>query len=242
MNFKDVGIIIAKRPLKENTFIITLFTKNHGLYSAVIRGNLKKSGSIYHEGNIVDFLWQARLDEHLGTAKCELIKSYSGLLITNKTKLYAFNSIISLIKLSFHEREKHNKFFPIFEKYLDKLTKDLMTKDLIFAEYIKLELIILQECGYGVNLTECVVTKAREELYYVSPKSASAVCLSAGLPYKDKLLPLPQFLVANEEQISDNDKQNAFNLTTYFLNRYLLNTQQQLYARNKFIEHILVAN
>ncbi len=242
MNFQDKGIIIARRPLKENSFIITLFTENHGLYSAVIRGLSKKSSSIYQEGNIVDFLWQARLDEHLGSAKCELIKSYSGILITNKTKLYAFNSIISLIKGSFHEREKHNKFFPIFQRYLDNLTKDNLSQDFILTEYIKLELIILQECGYGVNLRECVVTGSQEELCYVSPKSASAVCFSAGAPYKDKLLPLPQFLISKQLEISYNDKKDAFKLTTYFLNRYLLNNQPQLYARNKFIEHILVTN
>lgn len=75
MNFKDIGIIIAKKPLKENTAIITVFTENHGLYSGVIRETSKKFGSVNQQSNIVDFLWQARLHEHLGMAKCELIKS-----------------------------------------------------------------------------------------------------------------------------------------------------------------------
>lgn len=235
MNFKDIGIIIEKRPLKENALIITLFTEKHGLYSAVVPQITKKSRAIYQEGNIVDFLWQARLEEHLGTAKCELIKSYSGFLIINKTKLYAFNSIVNLIKLTFHEREPHNNFFLILKKYLDSLAKHF-----VFEEYIQLELTILQEGGYGLNLNKCVVTGIEEDLHYVSPKSASAVSLTAGLPYKDKLLSLPQFLLATNEQISNNDKKNAFILTTYFFNRYLLNHQQQLYARDKFIEHILM--
>lgn len=237
MNLKDRGIIIAKRPLKENAVIITLFTEKHGLYSAVVRGISKKSHSIYQEGNIVDFLWQARLEEHLGTAKCELIKSYSGLLITNKTKLYAFNSIVNLIKLTFHEREPHNTFFLVLKKYLDNLVKNF-----VFEEYIQLELTILQEGGYGLNLSKCVVTGKREDLYYVSPKSASAVSLTAGLPYKDKLLALPQFLLSKVGVISANDKNNAFILTTYFFNRHLLHHQQQLHARDKFIEHIMILN
>ncbi|XVN43063.1 MAG: DNA repair protein RecO [Candidatus Rickettsia vulgarisii] len=233
MNFKDTGIIIAKKPLKENSFIITLFTENHGLFSAVVRGVSKKSSAIYQEGNIVDFLWQARLHEHLGTAKCELIKSYSGIIITNKTKLYAFNSIISLIKIAFHEKENHNEFFPIFKEYLAGLALEFN-----FKEYIKFELDILQECGYGLDLGSCVVTGVIENLHYVSPKSASAVSLSAGLPYQDKLLPLPQFLLISNKEISNDDQKNAFNLTGYFFNRYFLTNQQQLTARDKFVEYI----
>lgn len=234
MNFKDTGIIIAKKPLKENSFIITLFTQNHGLFSAVVRDVSKKSRAVYQEGNIVDFLWQARLHEHLGIAKCELIKSYSGLLITNKTKLYAFNSIISLIKIAFHERENHNEFFPIFKKYLDNLAENFC-----FREYIKFELDILQECGYGLDLSKCVVTGSKDNLHYVSPKSASAVSLSAGLPYQDKLLALPQFLLTNNKEISNDDQKNSFNLTGYFFNRYFLDNHQQLAARNKLVEFIL---
>ncbi len=43
MNIKDIGVIIAKKPLKENTFIITVFTKNHGLYSGVAKESSKQS-------------------------------------------------------------------------------------------------------------------------------------------------------------------------------------------------------
>ncbi|MFP3017876.1 MAG: DNA repair protein RecO [Candidatus Tisiphia sp.] len=234
MNFKDIGIIIAKKPLKENTAIITVFTENHGLYSGVIRETSKKFGSVNQQGNIVDFFWQARLHEHLGMAKCELIKSYAGLLITNKIKLYAFNSIISLIKMAFHERENHNKFFPIFVKYLSSLANSF-----IFEEYIKFELAILQESGYGLDLYKCAVTGTRENLGYVSPKSGRAVCLSEGLPYQDRLLILPQFLTSTNSQITNNDKKQAFNLTTYFFHRYFFHNQQQLHARENFIEYII---
>lgn len=71
--------------------IITVFTENHGLYSYVIWGSSKRFGSVNQQKVIVDFF--GKLDnnyEHLGMAKCELIESYAGLLITNKIKLYAF--------------------------------------------------------------------------------------------------------------------------------------------------------
>ena len=232
MNFKDIGIIIAKKPLKENSAIMTLFTKNHGLYSGLVRKSSKKPNSANQEGNIVDFFWQARLHEHLGMAKCELIKSYSWILINNKIKLYAFNSIISLIKIAFHERENHNNFFPIFAQYLSNLATNFVSE-----EYIKLELAILQESGYGLDLYQCAVTGSRDRLCYVSPKSGRAVCLSVGLPYQDKLLALPQFLISKVSTITDENKIQAFNLTSYFLNRYFFRKEQP-YAREKLIEYI----
>ncbi|MCC8483741.1 MAG: DNA repair protein RecO [Rickettsia endosymbiont of Labidopullus appendiculatus] len=234
MNFKDIGIIIGKKPLKENSSIITVFTKNHGLYSGVIRETSRKSGTINQQGNIVDFFWQARLHEHIGMAKCELIKSYTGLLITNKIKLYAFNSIISLIKIAFHERENHNNFFPIFVKYLNNLANNF-----IFEEYIRFELAILQESGYGLELDKCTVTGSQENLKYVSPKSGKAVCLSEGLKYQDRLLILPQFLTSTKYEITNNDKKQAFNLTTYFFNRYFFHNNQKLHARDNFIQCVL---
>ena len=231
MNFRDVGIIIRKAVLKENTSIILAFTKNHGLYSGVVRESSKKTGSIHQEGNIVDFFWQARLHEHIGMLKCELIRSYNGLLITNKIKLYAFNSVISLIKLSFHEREPHNNFFPILKEYLEKLSREFD-----FQDYIKLELAILNEAGYRLELDNCVVTGTTENLCYLSPKSGKALCASAGLPYLDKLLQLPRFLTSEVDEISPIEKKQAIDLTSYFFNRYLFNNNQQPEARKRFIE------
>ena len=43
MNFRDQGIIIAKNSFKEDSYVVTLFTEKHGLYSGVIkRGGKKK--------------------------------------------------------------------------------------------------------------------------------------------------------------------------------------------------------
>lgn len=136
--------------------------------------------------------------------------------------------------MAFHERENHNKFFPIFVEYLSSLANNF-----IFEEYIKFELAILQESGYGLDLHKCAVTGSRENLGYVSPKSGRAVCLSEGLPYQNRLLILPQFLTSTNSQITNNDKKQAFNLTTYFFNRYFFHKQQQLHARENFIEYII---
>ena len=232
MNFRDQGIIITKNGFKENTYVVTLFTEKHGLYSGVIKQYGKKNGDILAESNLVDFFWGARLHEHLGSAKCELIKSYSSFIIQNKTKLYAFNSIVSIIKKAFCEREPHNQFFPKFLSYLDSLKNN---KDFSFVDYIKLEIDLLSETGYQLVLDSCVVTGKTEDLYYVSPKSGQAVCKEVGQEYADKLLILPQFLI-NGIEPNLQEKRQAFDLTSYFLNRYILHNIV-LKDRQALIEH-----
>ena len=92
MNFRDQGIIISKKPLKERSYIVTIFTENHGIYSGVLTQYTKKTGDSLAEGNLVDFFWNARLHEHIGSVKAELIKSYSSHLLMNKTKSERFES------------------------------------------------------------------------------------------------------------------------------------------------------
>lgn len=241
MNLTDRGIIICKTPLKEKSHVVTLFTQNHGIYSGVMRSHISKTGKSSSpgimEGNLVDFHWQARLHEHLGTAKCELIRSYNAYLIQDRIKLYAFNSIVSLLKKAFCEREPHNNFFPLLLDYIDKSRSTFC-----FKRYIKLELAILQESGYGIDLTTCADTGTTENLIYVSPKSGRAVCASSGKPFADKLLPLPQFILDKENiAASQPDKSSIkamLQLTSYFLGRYIYPNNEMPEARNQLITAI----
>ena len=86
MNFRDRAIIISKKPLKEHNYIITVFTEKHGIYSGVMQQYNKKTGDNLAESNLIDFFWNARLHEHIGSAKAELIKSYNTPIMMNKTK------------------------------------------------------------------------------------------------------------------------------------------------------------
>lgn len=245
MNLTDQGIIIYKTPLKERSYVVTLFTKNHGIYSGVSRIGASKNGRNrapgIMEGNLVDFHWQARLHEHLGTAKCELIKSYNAYLIQNKIKLYAFNSIVSLIKKAFCEREPHNNFFPLLLNYIDNTRNPFC-----FKRYISLELAILQESGYGIDLERCADTGTKENLIYVSPKSGRAVCASSGKPYADKLLPLPQFMLNKTQNsappLNKSDLTDMLQLTSYFLGRYIYPNNNMPTARKQFIEAIMISD
>ena len=232
MNFQDIGIIIAQKPLKENSTIISVLSMNNGLYSGVARWSSKKSKFLLQPGNLVDFFWQARLHEHIGSARCDLIKSYTGVILQNKSKLYAFNSIVSLVLKVFGEREPHNNFFSLFKKYLDGLAKDFN-----FRSYIEVELGILAESGYALQLDKCGATGEISDLFYVSPKTGRAISRNEGKKHSDKLLLLPEFFTNQNAEPSRLEIIQAFNLTSYFFNRYLFHGQS-LSTREAFIDHV----
>ena len=58
----------------------------------------------------------------------------------------------------------------------------------------RFELLVLEELGFGLDLSQCAATGARQDLVYVSPKSGRAVSREAGAPWHDKMLALPAFL------------------------------------------------
>ncbi|KAF8818342.1 DNA repair protein RecO [Rickettsia endosymbiont of Cardiosporidium cionae] len=232
MQFSDTGIVINKKFFKEHLFIIKVLTKNHGLYSAVIRESNRNS-RIISAGYLVDFIWKARLEDYLGTAKCELIKSYSSNFMLNKKKLYAFNSLMNMIYYAFPERENQTIFFKKLLCFLSDLVNDFSIK-----KYFELELSMLKANGYSLNLAQCAVTGSKSELIYVSPKSGNAISKDSGEFYKNKLLKLPQFLI-KDSQIDKQQICEASKLISYFITKYMIKDPKKLYQRTLFISYLL---
>ncbi len=63
------------------------------------------------------------------------------------------------------------------------------------ALFVRWELQLLGELGFGLDLSECAATGTDADLVYVSPRSGRAVSRDAGKPYCDRLLKLPAFLL-----------------------------------------------
>ena len=100
------------------------------------------------------------------------------------------------------------------------------------------ELGLLAELGFGLTLDRCAATGARENLVYVSPKSACAVSAEAGAPYKEKLLPLPSFLRGAASEPSAQDAIDALTTTGYFIETRILHlaSKQLPEARVRILE------
>ena len=100
------------------------------------------------------------------------------------------------------------------------------------------EMALLEEIGFGLDLSCCAATGVVDELEYVSPRSGRAVSRAAAQPYLDKMFVLPQFLLDPSADASDDDVQKAMELTGHFLARrvYLPNGMKMPPARQRLVD------
>ena len=94
------------------------------------------------------------------------------------------------------ERDPHPRLYQALAALLDSLDRPALAAEMM----ARFELMLLDELGFGLDLTSCAATGGRDELIYVSPKSGRAVSREAGAPYADRLLPLPGFLLETGER------------------------------------------
>ncbi|MEZ5691971.1 MAG: DNA repair protein RecO [Rickettsiales bacterium] len=225
MQWTDEAIILSTKKYGENSALLKVLAREHGLFAGVIRGvNSKNNRGIAQSGNITNCTWQARLSQQLGTFKLELTAANTAHIMNNAAKLAATSSICVIIESAFAERHPYPKLFYAFNDFLHLLT----TENNWLHEYIKLEMTLLSESGFGLDLSSCAASGTTENLIYVSPKSGRAVCADAGEPYKNKLLPLPNFLLSSPNPkplVPNHDYKETLagmRLTGYFLEHWLL--------------------
>jgi DNA repair protein RecO (recombination protein O) len=86
------------------------------------------------------------------------------------------------------------------------------------ALYVSWEVGLLDALGFGLDLRTCAATGTTENLRYVSPKSGRAVSAEAGEPYRERLLPLPAFLLQSVDfSVDAAEIADGLRLTGHFL-------------------------
>lgn len=239
MRWDDVGYIIKPKKFGGRSLIVDVFTKNHGRVRGLIKGTKQKPLNTYQIGIGGKVFWSARLEEHLGTLNLEPSTQSSQLLSCLFSKhhrlifLQALNKLLTLILPENHAYE------PLFKAYENFLFSSLLSDDntLLAKSYIRFEQQLLDNLGFGLSLSHCAVTGAKENLCYVSPNTGCAANYEAGLPYKDKLLYLPLFMTQPEQIPSNQDLKKALDLTGYFLHKHFFSHKSDLFRtlREKII-------
>ena len=110
--------------------------------------------------------------------------------------------------------------------------------------FVRFELALLNELGFGLDLAQCAASGVTTDLAYVSPKSGRAVSNAAGKPYADRMLALPVFLRPDMNEAADRaDLEAGFRLTGFFLNRHVYEPRglKPDTARESFIQATLKA-
>jgi DNA repair protein RecO (recombination protein O) len=216
MRWEDDAVILSVRPHGEASAIVQLLTRSYGRHAGLVRGGQgARLRGVYQAGNRVVATWSGRLAEHLGTLECELVSSYAARVLDDPDRLAALSAATAMCEGVMPEREPHAACFEGLLALFESLEGEH------WAEvYVRWELALLAELGFGLDLSACAAGGDNDQLAYVSPRSGRAVSLSAGAPFREKLLVLPAFLVGRGEG-GEAAVAEGLALTGFFLERYL---------------------
>ncbi len=227
---QDTGIITKIHKFGEDSLILDVFTLHHGVMRGMVKcARSSKQNSLYQIGNLADVVWKARLDEHLGNFTLDVIKSYSAPVINNYLQLEGLSAVMAEVSVCLPERQSFPNLFAELTYLLDGLGKDDWEQMFVIWEKR-----LLAELGFAMDLEKCALTGATDGLAFVSPRTARAVTEEAAGIWKDKLLPLPCFMLEkSKEKASCADVINGLDLTGFFLNHYVFMGKEPA-ARGRF--------
>jgi DNA repair protein RecO (recombination protein O) len=238
MEWRDQGIILGIKRHGESSVIAEVMTHVRGRHLGLIRnGRSRTMLPVLQPGNLVELTWRARLDEHLGNFSAEPVNFRAASLMEHAASLHGVQALAALLRL-LPERDPHPHLFDMLNIVLDHLGDASGAGEL----FIRFELAVLNDLGFGLDLAECAATGTRENLEFVSPKSGRAVCREAGLPYQDKLFRLPDFLKEGSTKAATRASlDEAFRMTRYFLDRHVYEPRgiEPVTARDGFIRAVL---
>ncbi len=212
MEWTGEALLIGVRRHGETSLIAEAMVAGRGRYAGLVRGGRSpKLAATLQVGNTIHLTWRARLEDHLGTFSVELMQSRAADLMADRTRLYLTQLVCEHLRL-LPERDPHDRLLGQALNLLDNAPDG--------AALARFELALLDELGFGLDLTSCASTGVTTDLTHVSPKSGRAVSRAAAEPYRDRLLPLPSFLRARGNA-SPDDIRDAFKLTGHFLDRHV---------------------
>jgi DNA repair protein RecO (recombination protein O) len=217
MEWRDEGALLSVRQHGETAAIIEVFTARHGRHLGVVRGGVsRRIAPILQPGAQLDLTWRARLDEHIGAFTVEPIRSRAAQVMDDRRALAALGAVTALLAFALPEREPHPRLYARTVALLDALGAAPGWE----ADYLRWELALLEELGFGLDLARCAATGATEELVYVSPKSGAAVSRAGAGEWADRLLPLPPVLRGGPET-QPGEVAEGLRTTGHFLETWL---------------------
>ncbi|MBY6057702.1 DNA repair protein RecO [Leisingera daeponensis] len=217
MEWRDQGILLSVRRHGESSAIIDVFTEEHGRHAGVVRGGAgRRMAPVLQPGAQLDVTWRARLEDHLGSYQAEPLRSRAAAALSGRLALAGLNTVTALLSFCLPEREPHPDLYTRSERLLDLLGNE----ELWPLAYLRWELALLEEMGFGLDLSACAVTGSRFALAYVSPKTGRAVSREGAGDWAERLLPLPPVMLGQGDA-GDAEIVQALCTTGYFLEAHL---------------------
>jgi DNA repair protein RecO (recombination protein O) len=218
MEFEDEGFVLAARLHGETGAIVEVLTARHGRWVAHVAGGAsRRLKPILQPGSRVQMSYRARVADQLGSARLEGEGEGASALFDDPLALAGLAAAAAVVAGALPEREPHDGAFYAMEA----LVAALSHPEIWPAVLVRFEMGLLQELGFGLDLSRCAVTGSADDLVWVSPRSGRAVSAAAGEPYRDRLLPLPPFLLSSQGGLAPGDIAAGLTLTGRFLQDFV---------------------
>lgn len=222
IEWRDEAFVLAARPHGETAAVVQLLTREQGRHAGLLPGGQgTRQRPVLQPGNGVAAYWRARLADHLGTLTLELTEAHAARFLADAPRLDALCAAAAIAEAALPEREAQPGAYDGFAALLAAL------RDSAWAEsYVQWEVLMLRALGFGLDLAQCAAGGDNNQLAYVSPRTGRAVSLAAGEPYKERLLPLPGFLIGRGGG-GPLEVAQGLRLTAHFLEKHVFHPQDR---------------
>ncbi|TDL79856.1 DNA repair protein RecO [Palleronia sediminis] len=220
IEWRERGLVLSVRRLGESDAVLEALTRDHGRHAGVVRGGGgRRMAPLLQPGAELDLAWRARLEDHLGHFTVEPLRSRAALM-TDADALAGMAAVCALLGFALPERDAQPGLFEASIALLDLMEEGPGWA----AGYLRWEMALLDRMGFGLDLSACAVSGAREDLAFVSPRTGRAVARGAAGAWADRLLPLPAILLGQPPRGHDEIVQ-GLRVTGHFLDRRLAAAQ-----------------
>jgi DNA repair protein RecO (recombination protein O) len=218
MDFEDDAFVLSARAHGESGAVVEFLTAAHGRHAAHVAGGAsRRMRPFLQPGARVLLQYRARVADQLGSATLEPVGEGPSALFDDPLALAGLAAAAAIAAGALPEREAHPGAFFAFEA----LSAALAGLEAWPAVYVRFEAGLLQELGFGLDLSKCAATGETDDLIYVSPRTGRAVSRAAGAPYAERLLALPPFLLSAQVGLQPGDVGAGFTLTGHFLETFV---------------------
>lgn len=204
MRIQDQGVVLRRTPFQENSLVVHLLSRHHGLISGVVRG-VRKSGrrgdgrrGALAGFHTIDLEWSARSATAMGTlTRIEIVTARQH-LPASAARLAAAQLLLEVAYRFSAQGDDLSEMMALLECALDLLEDEAPPLDLL-ASVLGLFTHLI---GYGWRTDACAGCQRREKLSFFSVRRGQVVCQPCGEPYVHRLVPLSEKLLAKMQSMA----------------------------------------
>ncbi|HEY1225239.1 MAG TPA: DNA repair protein RecO [Brevundimonas sp.] len=224
MEFSDDAYVLSARAYGDTGVVVELLTAAHGRRAAYVAGGAsRRMKPFLQAGARVEADFRSRTSDQLGSARLEPVGQGPAALFDDPLALIGLNAAAAVAQGALPEREAHPGAFHAFEALMGAFA----WPEIWPAVFARFEAGLLDDLGFGLDLSKCGATGTTDDLIWVSPRTGRAVSREAGAPYADKLLKLPPFMLGAQAGLIEGDVRAGLDLTGHFLEQFVFHPQNR---------------